>query len=338
MHRKKDLVALTNRGLYVEAADVYIDPWKKVNRALITHGHSDHARWGNKHYMCANSSVEILKHRLGNDLSIQGVAFGEKIYINGVNFSFHPAGHVAGSAQIRVEHKGEVCVVTGDYKTENDGITEPFELMRCNTIITECTFGLPVYIWDRQYLVMEQVHDWWASNSRDGKVSVITAYSLGKAQRLIHALDMNIGKVFCHPAIAKMNEVYRSSGFRLPETFVLSPSTTKKAVKGGLLVVPPAALDSKAIQNLGTLSTGIASGWMALRGNRRRRNADRGFVLSDHSDWISLNRVIEESGASRILTTHGYSVTFARWLSEKGLNAQPLNTEFGDNTSEDSDH
>ena len=322
------LIELNKNGIYCPEADVYIDPWKKVKRALITHGHSDHSRFGHSSYLCTHSSVPIIKHRLGSSINISGIGYGETISVNGVKISFHPAGHIIGSAQIRLEGKGEVWVVTGDYKIQNDGISEPYEPVRCTHFITESTFGLPVYKWQQQERVINNINNWWQENKEQNKTSIITAYSLGKAQRILHNIDQAIGKIYCHGAIAKMNAAIKASGIMLPETHLIEGDTKPSDFHGDLIIAPPSALSSPWMKRFKNVSVGIASGWMMLRGARRRRGADRGFVLSDHCDWEGLNTAIKATGAENIYPTHGYTQIFSRWLRDQGYNATPLETEF----------
>ena len=296
---------------------------------MITHGHADHARWGMGSYLCTETAAPVIQHRLNlESTSIQTVQYGEKIHINGVTFSFHPAGHVVGSAQIRVEHKGEIWVVSGDYKTENDGISEPFESVKCHTFITESTFGLPVYQWEQQAAVMEQIHQWWRNNQKKGTNSVLFAYSLGKAQRILKGIDAEIGPIYAHPAVEHLNNIIRQQGFALPECQLFHSAVQKEKVKGALIIAPPSTADSNWLKKLSPYETGIASGWMSIRGARRRRSADIGFVLSDHADWKGLNAAVEASGAENVFVTHGYSDIFAQWLSSKGLNGQVVATDF----------
>ncbi|MEL6389073.1 MAG: ligase-associated DNA damage response exonuclease [Bacteroidota bacterium] len=329
------LISHTKNGLYVEPAKVYIDPWRKVDNALITHGHSDHARWGHKYYVCATSSVNILKHRLGHDINIRGIDYGEALTVNGVRFSFHPAGHITGSAQVRVEYQGEIWVATGDYKIEDDGLCEPYEPVACHHFITECTFGLPVYRWRPQKKIMSEINMWWSKNVSLGKTSVITAYSLGKAQRIINSVDHSIGPIYTHGAVENMNQVYRESGIPLPETIHLNPKTDTTDLPRGLVVCTPGAVGTPWMKRIKNFSLGAASGWMMIRGNRRRRGADRGFVLSDHCDWDGLNQAIEATGATHIYPTHGNTTTFSQYLREQGYHAQPIETEFGDEQVDD---
>lgn len=327
------LLSFTKKGIYCAQANVYIDPWKPVDKAFLTHGHADHARFGSKQYLCTHQAKPVIKHRLGN-INVNSVDYHENIIVNGVKFSFHSAAHVIGSAQIRVEYQGEIWVVSGDYKTENDNISGEFEPVKCNHFITESTFGLPVYQWEPQQRVMNQINDWWRMCQEQGKVALISAYSLGKAQRIIQNVDHSIGTVFTHGAIESTNQVLRAQGIDLKPTTLVDPSQPKSSFKGGLVVCPPSAIDSAWSKKFQPYSTAMASGWMMLRGARRRRAADRGFVLSDHADWRGLNETVEATGAENVYVTHGYSEVFAKWLREKGLNAKVLETEFAAETEE----
>ncbi len=322
-----NLLEFTNHGIYCPQADVYIDPWRPVGRALITHGHSDHARWGHQHYLCTERAAPVIRYRLG-DIRLETVAYGEKRVINGVEISFHPAGHVVGSAQIRLAYKGEVWVVSGDYKLSDDGLAEAFEPLRCHTFITECTFGLPVYRWQPQHTVFQDINNWWRANQANGKVSLLSGYALGKAQRILRHLEHSIGKIYTHGAIENVNEVLRNQGIALPDTIRVTPEIPKKDFIGSIIIAPPAALDGTWARKFQSVSTGIASGWMSLRGARRRRAADRGFVLSDHADWTELHTAIRATGAERIFVTHGYTGIFKKWLQEQGYDAHEVSTEY----------
>lgn len=323
-----NLLQFTDKGIYCPQADVHLDPWQPVARALITHGHSDHARWGSQRYLCTHEAKSVIQYRLNTTSPIESVSYGEEVIINGVKFSFHPAGHILGSAQIRVEYQGEVWVFSGDYKLQTDGISAPFEPVRCHTFITESTFGLPVYKWKPSSEIFGEVNDWWRKNKEEGKVSVIAAYSLGKAQRVLNNLDISIGKIFLHGAIANVNNVIRAQGVRLNDTYLITKETTKKDWAGSLVMCPPSAVGSPWIRKFMPYSLGIASGWMSLRGTRRRRGADRGFALSDHADWEELNTAVKETGATRVFVTHGYSELFSQWLRDKGLDAHEIKTEY----------
>jgi putative mRNA 3-end processing factor len=322
------VLEFTEAGLYCPAADVHIDPWRPVPRALITHGHSDHARPGHGAYLSTGEAAPVIRHRLG-DIRLDTVRYGETLRIGGATFSFHPAGHVPGSAQIRVEVGGEVWVVSGDYKTVDDGLSEPFEPVRCHTFITESTFGLPIYAWTPQEALARDLNAWWAETAAAGKRAVLGVYALGKAQRILRLLDPSIGPILTHGAIEAVTEVLRAQGLPLPDTIQITAGTDLKAHPGAMVLAPPSALGSAWMRRLGPVSTGFASGWMQLRGVRRRRAADRGFVVSDHADWDGLNAAIAATGASRVFVTHGYTQSFARWLSEQGYEAGVVETEFG---------
>lgn len=321
------LLEFTARGIYCPPADVYIDPWKPVKRALITHGHSDHARPGSDYYLCTRSARPVIRYRLG-PIHIETLDYGESRLINGVRFSFHPAGHIVGSAQIRVEYQGEVWIASGDYKLEDDGLAEAFEPVTCHAFITECTFGLPIYKWHKQEQVFAEINAWWAQNKAEGKVTVLTGYALGKAQRLMYGLDLSIGPIFTHGAVENVNEILRNQGIVLPPTTRLTQDTKKGQIEGAIIIVPPSAADSPLVRRFSPASVGLASGWMTLRNARRRRNADRGFVLSDHADWDELNRAVAATGAERIIATHGYTEQFSQWLREQGYDASAEKTEF----------
>ena len=321
------LITFRKEGIYCEKADVYIDPWRKVKKAFITHGHSDHARRGMGQYIATTDSVPILKHRLGK-IDIQGMDYGMECVVNGVKFSFHPAGHIIGSAQVRVEHKGEIWVISGDYKTEDDGISGTFEAVPCHHFVTESTFGLPVYNWSPQAEVIHDINHWWQKNSSNGLNSVIFAYSLGKAQRILYNVDHSIGPIFTHNAVESINEILRAHGQPLPNSIRLVDDISKKDLKGSLFICPGSANEAPWMKQLKPYKTAAASGWMMLRGMRRRRAIDKGFVLSDHADWHGLNEAIDATGADHIYVTHGSTEVFTQWLNEKGKQAQVLKTEF----------
>ncbi|MFO6463120.1 ligase-associated DNA damage response exonuclease [Jannaschia sp. KMU-145] len=323
------VLEFTESGIYCPAGRFHIDPWHPVDRALITHGHADHSYPGHGHYLATHAALPVIRHRLG-DITAEGIAYGERRDIHGVTVSFHPAGHVPGSAQIRIEHRGEVWCVSGDYKTAPDALSEPWEPVRCDAFITECTFGLPVFDWEPEDVLTDQLNGWWRANREAGRTSLIGAYSLGKAQRVMTMADTQIGPILTHGAVENTNAVLRGQGVALPETIRVTPETDLKAHPGALVIAPPGALAQPWARRFGAQSQGIASGWMALRGVRRRRAADRGFVISDHADWKGLNAAIAETGATRIFATHGYTTVFRQWLEEQGFDAEIVQTEFGD--------
>ena len=327
-----DLVVARPEGLYCPPGGFYIDPWRPVDRAVITHAHSDHARPGNGHYLAHHDSAPILRRRLGADITLQTLAYGQAIEHHGVKLSLLPAGHVLGSAQLRLEHDGQVWVASGDYKLENDGTCAPFEPVRCHTFITESTFGLPIYRWPSQPELFAEINSWWRRNAEAGRPSVLYAYALGKAQRLLHGVDAGIGPIISHGAVEPINEIYRAAGVALPPTLAVSDPSLNKALLGRALVIaPPSAARSPWLRRFGEHSDAFASGWMQLRGARRRRGVDRGFVMSDHADWPGLQQAIRATGAERVLVTHGSVDVMVRWLREDlGLQAQGFATEYGD--------
>ena len=323
------LLQTTERGLYCAAGDFYIDPWQGVERAVITHAHGDHARWGSRAYLTAREGVGVLRTRLGPEPRIQSLEFGERISTNGVSVSLHPAGHILGSAQVRVEHGGEVWVVSGDYKTEADPTCRPFETVRCDTFITESTFGLPIYRWCPQAEVFAEIVDWWRANHAAGRASIIYGYALGKAQRILAGLvDTDIGPIYTHGAVERLNADYRKAGIRLPETAHAGTMPNRHNFAGSLIVAPPSAAGSTWLRRFGDASQAFASGWMQVRGARRRRGLDRGFALSDHVDWPALLQTIAATSAARVIVTHGYREPVVRWLREHGLEALSMASQW----------
>jgi putative mRNA 3-end processing factor len=328
-----DLIVLRPEGLYCPPGDFHIDPWKPVPRAVITHAHADHARRGHGAYLATALSAGVLRARLG-DITLQGLAYGETVVRQGVTISLHPAGHVLGSAQVRVEQGGRVWVASGDYfvsghaKDHNTTCT-PFEPVRCECFITESTFGLPIYRWPPQAAVLAEINAWWQANADAGRASLLLGYSLGKAQRLLAGVDAGIGPIHVHGAVEPLNEAYRAAGVALPPTHRLDARDRAVDLRRALVVAPPSVLGSPWSRRLGDCSDAFASGWMQLRGARRRHGVDRGFVLSDHADWPGLQGAIAATGAARVIVTHGYEAVMVRWLREQGLQAGSFSTEYG---------
>lgn len=328
-----DLVCQRPGGLYCPAGDFYIDPWRPVPRAVITHAHSDHARYGNGHYLAAASGEAVLRARLG-DISLQTLPYGERIVHHGVTVSLHPAGHVLGSAQVRLEHGGQVWVASGDYKVAPDPTCDPFEPVACDVFITESTFGLPIYRWCPDEEVFADVNAWWARNASHGRASVLCCYSFGKAQRALAGVDPSIGPIVVHGAVEPLNRAYRASGVALPDTQRVTEVKDKADLRRCLVVCPPGAAASPWLRRFGESRTAFASGWMQVRGNRRRGGYDRGFVLSDHADWPGLLQAITATGAQRVIVTHGSAPVLVRYLSEHGWQAEAFQTEYGDDVVE----
>ncbi len=331
------MLQVTANGLYCAAGDFYIDPWCPVNRAVITHAHGDHAHWGCQAYLCSTECLGPLRARMAPGALIQTADWEQPVTFGQVRVSFHPAGHILGSAQIRVELDGEVWVVSGDYKLEADRTCRAFEPVRCHTFITESTFGLPIYRWRPQPEVFTAINTWWRANQQAGKASVLFAYALGKAQRLISGLDPSIGPILCHGAVEKLNRVYRQSGVELPPTSYAGDKEKGFDYSPALIVAPPSSNGNPYLRRFGAVATGFASGWMRIRGTRRRRSIDHGFVLSDHADWPGLLTAIDATGAQRVMATHGYRQPLVRWLCEKGLDAKALETRFEGERDESGD-
>lgn len=321
------LLVFNKNGIYCPAADVYLDAWRKVPKCIVTHGHSDHARYGHGQYITHKTNVPIIKHRLGK-IKVRGVDWGQNFKVNGVQFSLHPAGHIPGSAQVRVEHRGEVWVFTGDYKLQNDGLSVPFEPVKCHTFITECTFGLPAFSWESQQTVFDEIDRWWARNLEEGVTSLLFGYSLGKAQRLLKNIDHNQGPVFVHKTIHDLNQAM-AAHFELPNVPLLDTTVDKSALKGSLIIAPPGVQNAAWLRKIGPYTTAAASGWMTFRGARRRRALDKGFVLSDHADWEDLLTAVKDTGCERVIATHGYTEIFSRYLREElGLDASTEATAY----------
>lgn len=326
----KKLLQVNDKGIYCEQAGIYIDPWTPVEYAVITHAHSDHARNGNKNYLCHLDTAPILRARLG-DIRIHAVAFGEKVRINGVTFSLHPAGHILGSAQVRVTYKDEVWVVSGDYKLLDDGLSQPYESLTCHHFITESTFGLPIYQFESPFTSYDAIKNWWIKNQSEGVNTVLLCYALGKAQSILNQLrEIPEHKILLHGAVANVNAAFAANGHHFPGRR-MELDKASDTPRGALILAPPAALGTPWVRRLGTYRVAMCSGWMQLRGARRRRGVDKGFILSDHCDFKQLNKAITSSGAENIYVTHGYESQFTKWLhEEKGLNAQVMNTLYRD--------
>jgi len=316
-------------GLYCGEGGFHIDPWLPVTRAVISHAHGDHLRHGSERYLCADAARPLVEHRLGDGSRVESVPYGEPVTIDGVRVSFHPAGHILGSSQVRVEHAGEVWVASGDYKRAPDPTCAAFEPVRCDTFITEATFALPLFKWDPPERTVADLCGWWDEMREAGRPAVLFAYALGKAQRVLAELARSADRpVFVHGALAELTDVYRAAGVRLPQINRATETARGTSFKGELIVAPLSARGSTWMRRFADHSSAFASGWMRIRGARRRRGYDRGFALSDHADWDGLLRTIEETGAGRVFVTHGYTHQLARYLGERGLDAQPWQTQY----------
>jgi putative mRNA 3-end processing factor len=328
------LIVGTDRGLYCPPGDFYIDPWQPVQTAVITHAHGDHLRHGSARYILARPGAAIARHRLGSGNTVTPVDYGAPLRLGKAQVSLHPAGHILGSAQVRIEHVGAVWVVSGDYKRQADPTCAAFEPLRCDVFISEATFALPVYRWAPTAQVAEEIVRWWLANRERGIASLLFCYALGKAQRVLAELKAvaNVPKdepVYLHGAVDSLTALYRQSGIDMMPTL---PATTEKKTdyRGALVIAPPSAAGTPWTRRFGEHSSGFCSGWMRVRGDRRRRGYDRGFVISDHTDWPGLLETCVGTGARQVLLTHGYSDALARYLGEKGVNTAALATSFGD--------
>lgn len=318
------LLEYTTKGIYCAQADIYIDATRRVENTIITHAHGDHTRSGCAHYLAHKHSECILRMRLGEKISIRTVEYGETFIINGVKFSLHPAGHIIGSAQVRVEYKGEVWVVSGDYKLQNDNFSQPFEPVKCNVFVTESTFGIPFFKWEPQQVVFAEIKKWIEENKRYSKTSVLMGYALGKIQRLLVNLQPYDEPIYAHTDIYALHKRMHEGGIALPEIIPLKTSTDKENLKGALVLSTPLGGKSVFLKKLHAPSIGYCSGWLAMKSKNYRRNFNKGFVLSDHCDWNELNTAVKETGAERVYVTHGYQQEFSEWLTKNKINAQEI--------------
>jgi len=328
------IITFTNKGIYCPQGKFYIDPWLPVDHAVITHGHADHARWGSKHYLCHKYTEPVLRLRIDPDLSISTLDYNETIFINGVKLSMFPAGHIVGSAQIRLEYGGYVAVISGDYKTEYDGISTAFEPVKCNEFVTESTFGLPIYNWLPQQELFGGIKDWIANNQLQDKTSVFIAYSLGKAQRLMKGLE-GTARLFVHNSVNNLNKAIESNGIILPQAEIVTMETPKSETQNQIVILPPALLGTNLIKKLPNASVAICSGWMQVRGSRRWQAADAGFAVSDHADWSGLLSAIKATGAEKVYVTHGSTATFSKYLNEIGIESAEVATQYGKEDDEE---
>ena len=337
------LLQVTDSGLYCESAGFFVDPWRPVDRAVVTHAHADHLCRGCGQYLLARDGLAVARSRLDENATITTVAYGESVDLAGVKISLHPAGHILGSAQVRLEKKAQVWVVSGDYKLEQDVTCAPLEPIRCHVFISECTFGLPIYRWPAPSDVLAEILTWWRTNQNVGRVSLLYGYALGKAQRLLVGLQAAAcgdlpGSIYTHGAVEAINRAYRMQGIDLPVTKHVAEAEPSVEWSTVLVVAPPSAHATPWVRRFGPASTGFASGWMRLRGTRRRRALDRGFVLSDHADWLGLLATIEATGAETVMLTHGYTDIVARWLREQGVNALTVTTHYEGEREEPTQH
>ena len=323
------LLAPSPAGLYCAPGRFHVDPWGSAEHAVLTHAHGDHARPGSARYYCAAPSAPVLRRRFGEGADIVAVPYREAFPLGEATVSFHPSGHVLGAAQVRIEVAGDVWVVSGDYKRSADPTCAPFEVVPCDTFVTEATFGLPVFRWAETRDVVAQIYEWWMEARAAGRPSVLFAYALGKAPRLLAELRaFTTDAVYTHGAIEAMVEIYRAAGVLMLETRPVPDRKRGDSLAGALVLAPLSASGTPWMRRFPGATTGFASGLMRIRGTRRRKGYDRGFVLSDHADWPQLLRTIEETGARRVLATHGYTHVLARYLREHGRDADVLEAPY----------
>lgn len=329
-----DMLTFTNKGIYCPVGDFYIDPWLPVDIAIITHGHADHARSGMGTYFCHHYTVPILKSRISQQINAIGLAYNTVRMINGVKVSLHPAGHIIGSAQVRLEYKGKVVVISGDYKIQDDGLSTPFEPVKCHEFVTESTFGLPIYNWKSIPALNAEMQEWIRYNQSIGKTSVFIGYSLGKAQRIMQAVQ-GMGDIYVHYSIQKLNEAYKAVGITLPDYQTMDMRESLKHLDQHIVILPPSLLDTHAIKKIPNMAYAICSGWMQVRGARRWRSADAGFAISDHADWSGLLEAIKATEAEHVYVTHGQTATFSKYLNEIGISSSVVTTAFGNEEEDD---
>jgi putative mRNA 3-end processing factor len=313
------LVKMTDKGMYCPFGDFYIDPHQPVRTAVITHGHGDHSRPGHRQYISAKPGRGILRERLGRGIALEALNYGESISRNGVRVSLHPAGHILGSAQVRIEYGGEVWCISGDYKIDADPTCAPFEPVKCHTFITESTFGFPRFVWPDQNIVMEQINDWWRTNKKEGLTSILYSYALGKAQRILHDLDPTIGPIVCHGLVESMNQMYRLEGIPLPKTLDTLSFIDKPKPEGALLIIPPSQKYGHWLRYFRPHNTAMASGWMLNPDEAKQRQVDCGFVVSDHVDWPGILNAIKETQAENVLVIHGEGIDLVNHLNQNNL-------------------
>jgi putative mRNA 3-end processing factor len=324
-----DLLAASAAGLECAAGGFTIDPWQPVARAVITHAHGDHAIPGHAEYWCTEATAPILRRRIGPEGVIHEVPYGRPFALGRAAVSFHPAGHVLGSAQVRVEADGTTWVVSGDYKRAPDPTCPPFEVVAADVFVTEATFGLPIYRWSEPALIADDILGWWDACRARGQAALLFCYALGKAQRILAELASRTDRtVLVHGAVEVVNGFYREAGVRLLPTESVVEVARGRSFAGELVLAPPSAGGTPWVRRLGDRQTAIASGWMRVRGTRRRKAIDRGFALSDHADWPALLQTIRDTGARRVLVTHGYTQELARYLADGGLDATAVHTEY----------
>lgn len=317
-----------DHALHIKPINAFIDPMRPVGRAIITHGHADHARAGHTHVLATPETIEIMKRRYGENCAgtFQPLAYGEPLTIDDVTITLHPAGHILGSAQVLLEHHGQRVVVTGDYKTRPDTTAAPFELVPCDVFITEATFGLPVF--QHPDPAVEVARLLASVAAQPDRCHVIGAYALGKAQRMIKLVRQagHDRPIYLHGANQKLCEYYQSAGIDLGD---LQPAMAKKKHEfaGEIVVAPPSALKDRWSRRLPDPVVCMASGWMSVKQRAKQSQVELPMVISDHADWTELTTTIPATGAQTIWVTHGREDALVHWCRTQGLDAQPLSIQ-----------
>ena len=316
-NKKEDLIRYKEGSLYCELADIWIDPRKPVKRALISHAHFDHFTFGCEEYLCTEETAILLKERVRKDINIKSFDYGEEFKINGINISFHPSGHILGSSQIKFIFAEEKWLISGDFKLQKDETCKQYEIVKTDYLISECTFGLPIFKWNETKKEALNISK-WVTQSPD-KTSLLFCYSLGKAQRLLNEISQTNfkGDIYSHDTIYKMNNCYRQLGIDIKDTIKIDNIKKINELKGSLILLPPAVSKNSYINNFNNIQTAFASGWMSIRALRRRSGYDKGFAISDHADWDGILEVVKNSEAKNVFFHHGDSEALSKYLSEK---------------------
>ena len=322
---RQNLISQKSQGLYCESANIWIDPYKPVEKAIITHAHSDHFTNGCREYICSIETGLLLKKRFGNNINLKTVEYDKKFLINGINFSLHPSGHILGSSQIKIMTDSETWLITSDFKRQKDKTCKSYERLKTDFLICESTFGLPIFNWESTNKIIDKITKW--VNQSEDSTSILFCYSLGKAQRLLSELNsQNFKNIYVHKSINNINTIYKNLGIELEEAKIFDNNLEINNLKDCLLLLPPSLNNQNFLKKFKRFQTGFASGWMSIRALKKRSGFDKGFTISDHADWNGLIKTIKESEAKRVFLNHGDGESLANFLRDKeGLDIQQLN-------------
>ena len=322
---RQNLISQKSQGLYCESANIWIDPYKSVEKAIITHAHSDHFTNGCREYICSIETGLLLKKRFGNNINLKTVEYDKKFLINGINFSLHPSGHILGSSQIKIMTDSETWLITSDFKRQKDKTCKSYERLKTDFLICESTFGLPIFNWESTNKIIDKITKW--VNQSEDSTSILFCYSLGKAQRLLSELNrQNFKNIYVHKSINNINTIYKNLGIELEEAKIFDNNLEINNLKDCLLLLPPSLNNQNFLKKFKRFQTGFASGWMSIRALKKRSGFDKGFTISDHADWNGLIKTIKESEAKRVFLNHGDGESLANFLRDKeGLDIKQLN-------------